>query len=578
MFKIRQVHDAVSPQNQLALAAVLNIYQDAFSYYPQYAARIAELLKFTSEQEFDVILLVAEGRKNRVLGFTLSFYFARERYAYLDYILASPKRNTRGYGTALYEATCELLLQRKCKGLFMDVPTDNEALLVDKSELQVNRRRLAFYERFGARPMINSVYESSWNKANQGFFTYLVFDDLELGRNPTRKEARKMVTNILAAKASIAPDDPRLKVILDSMRDDPIQLRAPVYAKASAHQESAHQRTLEFISTGDANQIHHLREKGYVERPARVHAILKGLSAIPLKEFKLKSFPEKHLTAVHSHNLLHFLKQGEKQLGSGQLLYPNVFPIRRPERVPKSWESQAGYYCIDTFTPVTSNVYKAARIAVNAALTGAERIANGSRLCYALCRPPGHHAEARAFGGFCYFNNAAIAAQYLSALGKVAFLDIDHHHGNGSQDIFYQRSDVLFVSIHGHPTLCYPYFAGYRDEKGEGEGLGFNRNFPLYPGVDDDAYCETLAQAINVIKRFEPDYLVLSLGFDIMAGDPTGTFNVTARGMYRIGKLLADIGLPLLIVQEGGYSLRNLRVGATEFFRGVTTGGAASGA
>jgi acetoin utilization deacetylase AcuC-like enzyme len=453
----------------------------------------------------------------------------------------------------------------------MDVPTDDVDMLADKSDLRVNQRRLAFYERFGALPLINSLYESTWTKANQGFYTHLVFDDLERGKNPSRREAREMVSLILLAKAGIEADDPKLKLILDSITDNPIKLRAPIYTKPIVHKHSANQTTLEFVTTGDANHIHHLREKGYVERPARVHAILKGLEAIPLKEFKLKSFPEKHILAVHTQSLLHFLKQGEKQLESGQLLYPNVFPVRRPDRVPKSWESQAGYFCIDTFTPVTSNAYKAARNAVNAALTGAERVARGSRLCYALCRPPGHHAEARAFGGFCYFNNAAIAANYLSAHGKVAFLDIDHHHGNGSQDIFYQRSDVLFASIHGHPKLCYPYFAGYRDEKGEDEGLGFNRNFPLYPGVDDHAYCETLIQSISTIKKFGPDYLVLSLGFDIMAGDPTGTFNVSARGMYRIGKLLAETGLPILVVQEGGYSLRNLRMGATEFFKGITT-------
>ncbi|MEZ5572611.1 MAG: histone deacetylase family protein [Halioglobus sp.] len=571
MFRIRQVHDAVSPENQLALSAVLNIYQQAFSYYPQYAARIAELLKFTSENAFEVILLVAQGRKNRILGFALSFYFPRQRYGYLDYLLASPARNTRGYGTALYEATCELLLQRKGKGLFMDVPTDDVALLVDKSELRVNQRRLAFYERFGARPVSNTLYESTRTKANLGFYTYLVFDDLELGKTPSRREAREMVSRILLAKAGIGASDPQLKIILDSIKDDPVKLRAPVYSKPIVHAQSTGQRTLEIVSTGDANLIHHLREKGYVERPARVHAILKGLAAIPVKEFKLKAFAEKHILAVHTHSLLQFLKQGSKQLETGQLLYPNVFPIRHAQRIPKSWESQAGYFCIDTFTPVTANAYTAARQAVNAALTGAERVAKGSALCYALCRPPGHHAEARAFGGFCYFNNAAIAANYLSAHGKVAFLDIDHHHGNGSQDIFYSRSDVLFVSIHGHPRLCYPYFAGYRDERGEAQGLGFNRNYPLYPGVDDNAYCETLAQAINRIARFKPDYLVLSLGFDIMAGDPTGTFNVSARGMYRIGKMLAETGLPILVVQEGGYSLRNLRLGATEFFKGITS-------
>lgn len=575
MFRIRQIHDAASHQNRLALSAVLHIYQDAFSYYPQYASRIAELLKFTSEQAFDVILLAAEGRKNRILGFALSFYFTRLRYAYLDYILASPKRNARGYGSALYEATCEHLLQRKCKGLFMDVPVDDEALLVDKSELAVNRKRLAFYERFGARPIVNTLYESTWTRANQGFFTYLVFDDLELGRTPSRRDTRTVVSNILLAKAGVEAGDPKLQVILDSIRDDPVRLRPPRYRKPAVHRETKGAVTIEFISTGDGHQIHHLREKGYVERPARVRSILKGLENLPMKEFKPRAFPEKHILAVHTQKLLHFLKQGDKHLESGQLLYPNVFPVRRPDRIPKSWESQAGYFCIDNFTPVTANAYKAARIAVNAALTGAERIAKGSRLCYALCRPPGHHAETRAFGGFCYFNNAAIAAHYLSGLGRVAFLDIDHHHGNGSQDIFYRRSDVFFLSIHGHPNLCYPYFAGYRDERGEGDGEGFNRNYPLYPGVDDNTYCEALVRAITAIRRFKPDYLVLSLGFDIMSGDPTGTFDVSTRGMYRIGKLLGETGLPTLVVQEGGYSLRNLRLGAAAFFEGISAGMAA---
>ena len=154
MIRIRQVHDAASPQNRTALSAVLHIYQEAFSYYPQYAARIAELLKFTSENDFEVVLLVAEGHKHRILGFALTFYFPRERFGYLDYLVSNPKRNARGYGAALYEATCEYLQHRKSKGLFMDVPPDDASLLAEKQRLPVNKRRLAFYERFGARPII----------------------------------------------------------------------------------------------------------------------------------------------------------------------------------------------------------------------------------------------------------------------------------------------------------------------------------------------------------------------------------------------------------------------------------------
>jgi acetoin utilization deacetylase AcuC-like enzyme len=219
---------------------------------------------------------------------------------------------------------------------------------------------------------------------------------------------------------------------------------------------------------------------------------------------------------------------------------------------------------------VTQNAYRAARAAVDAALTGAELINDGAGLAYVLCRPPGHHAERRAFGGFCYFNNAAIAAHFLSKKGRIAFLDIDHHHGNGSQDIFYDRDDVYFISIHGHPGGAYPYFAGFADERGSGAGKGFNRNFPLFPGADNITYTDTLARALRLLSRFKPDFLVVSLGFDIMAGDPTGSFSVNERGMRRIGEMLGATGWPTLVVQEGGYALRNLRRGATAFFRGLT--------
>jgi acetoin utilization deacetylase AcuC-like enzyme/GNAT superfamily N-acetyltransferase len=570
MFRIRQIHDAATHQNRLAISAVLKIYQEAFDYYPEYAAKISALMKFREEKDFEVVLLVAEGHKERILGFSLSFYFSRIRYGYLDYIASNPQRSTRGYGSALYEATCEWFWHRKAHGLFLDVPTDDPAMLPEKGKLAGNRRRLAFYERFGARPIANTAYESTAHKANAGYFTYLVFDDLDSGRALTGKQLRAFVRRILAVKGNMDAADPKLKLITDSIDDGPVQLRPPRYLKIPSDTQRKEQVPLEFVTTGDAEQIHHLKEKGYVERPARVHAILKGLESIPMKAFKPRHFSERHIQAVHHPDLVKFLKNGEKNLGPGKLLYPNVFPVRHPDRVPKSWDNQAGYYCIDNFTPVTDNCYRAARNAVDVALTAAVRVSKGSRLCYALCRPPGHHAESRVFGGFCYFNNASIAAHYLSQSGRVALLDIDHHHGNGSQEIFYKRSDVYVASIHGHPRLCYPYFSGYAEEKGEGDGRGFNRNYPLYPGVDDHNYIDTLEKALKGIHSFRPDYLVLSLGFDIMKGDPTGTFDVTARGMYRIGRMLAATGVPILVVQEGGYSLRNLRSGALEFFSGLT--------
>ncbi len=319
----------------------------------------------------------------------------------------------------------------------------------------------------------------------------------------------------------------------------------------------------------ERHTIHHLREKGYVERPVRVTAILKGLEGLPIERVPTRHFAEDHLTAVHTPALVGYLKAMGQRLDAKAIIYPEVFPIRRPDRIPRALEDRAGYFCADTFTPLTQNVFTAARDAANVALTAATLVANGERFVYALCRPPGHHAERRIYGGFCFFNNSAIAANYLSRQGKVALLDIDYHHGNGGQDIFYDRSDVLTVSIHGHPSHAYPNFSGYSDERGEGVGLGFNHNFPTEPPVDDERYLTLLDKALGVVRAFSPRYLVLSIGFDIMRGDPTGSFAVTNQGMQRIGRRIGRFGVPTLIVQEGGYSLGNLRSGAHAFFRGI---------
>jgi len=573
MFRIRQIHSAHTPQDQIALAAVMGIYEKAFPHYQQYTATIAELLKFSSQQDFEVILLVAEGDKDRILGFTLSFLFPRLKYAYLDYVASDPSRSPRGYGVALYERNREVLKEAGCKGLFMDVPPDDVERLKETFRLKTNQRRMSFYERLGARPIIGTKYDSVTHKANQGYFTDLVFDDFGLPGPLSAASLKKCVTRILRIKGDLSPTDEQLRTILDSIKDDPVRLREPRYPAREATSMRARQAlsSLDVVITDDTHQIHHLVEKGYVERPARVRFILKGLEGFNINRHKVRHFGEKYITDVHHPSLFEFLKRAEKELAPGELVYPNVFPIRRPDRIPKTWQMKAGYYCIDTFTPVTANAYKAARHAVDAALTGAECTLKGAAHTYVLCRPPGHHAESRVFGGFCYFNNASIAAHYLSRHGRVAFIDIDHHHGNGSQEIFYKRNDVYFVSIHGHPRVAYPYFAGYSDERGEEAGKGFNRNFPLYPGTDDDTYVKTLIEALGTLRRFKPDYFVVSLGLDIMAGDPTGAFAITTKGMQRIGELLNGLKVPTLIVQEGGYTLRNLRVGATAFFTGLLT-------
>jgi acetoin utilization deacetylase AcuC-like enzyme len=198
--------------------------------------------------------------------------------------------------------------------------------------------------------------------------------------------------------------------------------------------------------------------------------------------------------------------------------------------------------------------YQAALSSANCALSGAKAIAGGERAAFALCRPPGHHAGRSYCGGYCYLNNAAIAANWLTSYGKVAVLDIDYHAGNGTQDIFYERGDVLTLSIHADPDGEYPAFCGYADETGAGRGSGLHRNFPLPPGTEDASYLSTLGEAIALIKSFSPDFLVLPTGMDLYAGDPLGQFHVTREGIRQIGERLAALGLPALIVMEGGYN------------------------
>ena len=278
---------------------------------------------------------------------------------------------------------------------------------------------------------------------------------------------------------------------------------------------------------------------------------------------------EKPILAVHDGEFVHFLRTVCAKLAKGRPIYPDTFPIRRPDRRPKELPEQAGYYCLDTGTPLYKGAYLGARAAVDTALTAADEILAGRRLAYAACRPPGHHAGKRFFGGFCYFNNAAIAAAYLAAHAKTTLLDIDYHHGNGTQDIFYQRDDIFTISIHGDPDYAYPYFSGYANERGEGAGLGSNRNFPLPPGTEEPAYLRTLDRALDLVQRAQTKTLVVGLGFDILKGDPTGRFLLRPSAFRAIGKRLGQLGLPLLVIQEGGYNIRNIRRGVVAFFRGV---------
>ncbi len=361
-----------------------------------------------------------------------------------------------------------------------------------------------------------------------------------------------------------------------SVKDDPVQLRSFKYEKQikpELFRKSLTEKKKIFWVINDRHSIHHIREIGYVESPVRVESIRRELIKTGLFQSGIvREFPETPILKVHDRGFVNFFKRVCKDLPPGKSVYPYVFPIRNAARPPKELSVRAGYYCIDTFTPLNQNAYLAARWGVNSALTAAEEILKGTQLAYVLTRPPGHHAEKFVFGGFCYFNNNAIAADYLSSYGKVAILDIDYHHGNGQQQIFYNRPDILTVSIHGHPSFAYPYFSGFREEKGEGDGLGYNINFPLPETLDGTAYRLTLSKAISTIRKFNPEYLIVALGFDTAKDDPTGTWSLAAKDFEQNGHLIGRLKLPTLVIQEGGYKNRSLGTNAKFFFNGLYQG------
>jgi acetoin utilization deacetylase AcuC-like enzyme len=268
------------------------------------------------------------------------------------------------------------------------------------------------------------------------------------------------------------------------------------------------------------------------------------------------------LRAVHDRALLDFLATAwddwRAQHGP-EVLVPDTFPVpglgRGAARPPRAGLGRPGWFCFDTATPLVAGSWQAARAAADVALTGADLVAGGAPAAFALCRPPGHHAGPGYFGGFCLLNNAAIAARALAGLGRVAVVDVDFHHGNGTQDVFWEDPGVLYVSLHGDPAVHYPYFTGNADEVGAGRGAGTTRNLPLPDGVDDDRYLGVLEQAAEAVAAFGPAVLVVSLGFDTFVDDPIGGFGLGPGAYPRIGRLLAGLGLPTLFVQEGGYAL-----------------------
>ena len=298
----------------------------------------------------------------------------------------------------------------------------------------------------------------------------------------------------------------------------------------------------------------------YLENSDRMNKILNALHNVDWADIQEPTdFGLDPLRAVHDPDYLDFLASAwtewlDTHPKDPSTLIPATFALRRQPHKPKSLLGRAGYYMMDLSACIVAGTYPAALASANCALNAAETVANGARSAFALCRPPGHHAGKDYAGGYCFINNAAVAANWLSSKGQVAVLDIDYHCGNGTQDMFYSRDDVLTISIHADPDYEYPSYIGYADERGKGRGFGYHHNFPLPAGTSDDAYLQTLDQALQKIREFQPTYLVVSAGMDIYADDPLGTIKVTTGGIGEIGRGIASLALPTVIVMEGGYA------------------------
>lgn len=302
------------------------------------------------------------------------------------------------------------------------------------------------------------------------------------------------------------------------------------------------------------------------EMPSRAEQVLAAVRGAGLGDvIAPHSFPTEALTRIHTPDFVAFLQSTWDEwtaLGETGDALPYAWPATglRQDKVPDHIDGKLGFYSIDAAVPITSGTWQAVKTSADCALTGAALLNAGAQSAFALCRPPGHHAGSRTMGGFCYLNNAAIAAQSLldQGAGRIALLDVDYHHGNGTQEIFYNRADVVFASLHGDPRQEYPFYLGYADERGAEAGEGANHNYPLPWGTSGETYLETLDAAIVELAAWGADAVVVSLGVDTFAEDPISHFKLLRDDFAGIGRRIATLGRPTLFVMEGGYAVADI--------------------
>lgn len=311
------------------------------------------------------------------------------------------------------------------------------------------------------------------------------------------------------------------------------------------------------------------------ECPERADIVINRVRQIGLGEIHApKNYGLEPVFSVHDRDYVAFLEHAwEDWIAAGFKgePIPSIWPARRMRNIiPDNIDGKLGYYAIAAETSLCANTFTAAQSSKDVALSALDHVVSTGEPAFGLCRPPGHHATIDQYGGYCFFNNAAVTAQYAldNGMSKVAILDIDFHHGNGTQDIFYERDDVLFLSLHGDPRMEFPYFLGFADETGRGKGDGFNVNYPLPPGTDYAAWANALDNAVQRIASFKPDLLIISLGVDTFEHDPISTFKLKSNDYMDCGRRLKMLGIPTTFLLEGGYAVEEVGVNVVNVLTG----------
>ncbi len=322
------------------------------------------------------------------------------------------------------------------------------------------------------------------------------------------------------------------------------------------------------------------------ERAVQIERALRAAGGYELRE--PVAFGLAPILAVHDEALVEVVEHAwTDALAAGadgaRSLIPDTFKLAtfpgpmEPLSLPEGAHLRLGAFCFDTATPIVAGTAAAARVAVDVALSTAHSVVESGRPAYGLCRPPGHHAARSMLGGYCFYNNAAIAAEWLRREGgfaRVAIVDVDYHHGNGTQQLFWERGDVLYCSLHADPARAYPYYSGFASERGTGAGAGATRNFPLPAGTGLDGYAAALAEALDAVAAFDPDApLVVSLGFDTFERDPIGDLALRTSDYAEVGRMIGRTGLPAAVLQEGGYAVDAIGANAVAFLGGLREAG-----